>query len=56
MRSVILHLVIAFVVELYLVSQMPQFEEMLGGEILEPVTTPKPKERFAAVTSNWLSN
>ena len=49
MTSVILHLVIAFVVGLYLVSQTQRFQELLSAEILKPVTPPKPQFRKPAV-------
>ena len=45
MTSLVLHLVLAFLVGIYLITQTPHFQEFIGAEILEPAKPPKPTVR-----------
>ena len=49
MTSLVLHLVIAFIAGLYLVSQTQQFKDLVGAEVLQPKEPPKPKVRKPVV-------
>lgn len=42
MTSVVLHLVIAFVAGIYLVTQTERFKDLIGIEVLQPEEAPKP--------------
>ncbi|MDE0466061.1 MAG: DUF4159 domain-containing protein [Candidatus Poribacteria bacterium] len=42
MTSVVLHLVIAFVTGIYLVTQTERFKDLIGIEVLQPEEAPKP--------------
>ena len=43
--SLVLHVVAAFLVGIYLITQTPHFQEFIGAEILEPIKPKKPTVR-----------
>ena len=49
MTSLVIHLVIAFVASLYLVSQTQQFKDLVGADVLKAKDPPKPKVRKPVV-------
>ena len=49
--SVVLHLVIAFVTGIYLITQTPRFQEFIGAEVLPLKAPPGPKVRKPIVKS-----
>ncbi len=49
MTSVVLHVVIAFIAGIYLVTQTEQFKDLVGAEVLQPKEPPKPKVRKPVV-------
>ena len=51
MTSLILHLIIAFVAGLYLVSQTQQFKDLVSADVLRSKAPPKPKVRCAAASN-----
>ncbi len=42
MTSLVLHLVLAFVAGIYLITQTPHFQEFIGAEVIQPTKPPKP--------------
>lgn len=36
MTSLVLHLVLAFVAGIYLITQTPHFQEFIGAEVIQP--------------------
>ncbi len=51
MISVVLHLVIAFVTGIYLITQTPRFRELINAEVLQLKAPPSPKVRKPIVKS-----
>ncbi|MCY3740194.1 MAG: DUF4159 domain-containing protein [Candidatus Poribacteria bacterium] len=51
MISVVLHLAIAFVTGIYLITQTPRFRELINAEVLQPKAPPSPKVRKPIVKS-----
>jgi hypothetical protein len=49
MTSVVLHVIIAVVAGIYLVTQTEQFKDLVGAEVLQPKEPPKPKVRKPVV-------
>ena len=49
MTSLVLHLIIAFVAGIYLVSQTEHFKDLIGAEVLKAKDSPKPKVRKPVV-------
>ncbi len=49
MTSLILHVVIAVIAGIYLVTQTEQFKDLVGAEVLQPKEPPKPKVRKPVV-------
>ena len=49
MTSLVLHVVIAVVAGIYLVTQTEQFKDLVGAEVLQPKEPPKPKVRKPVV-------
>ena len=49
MISVVLHLVIAFVTGIYLITQTPRFQDLIGAEVLQLKVPPGPKVRKPVV-------
>ena len=49
MTSVVLHVIIAVVAGIYLVTQTKQFKDLVGAEVLQPKEPPKPKVRKPVV-------
>ena len=47
--SVVLHLVIAFVTGIYLITQTPRFQDLIGAEVLQLKVPPGPKVRKPVV-------
>jgi len=45
MTSIILHGVAVLIIGVYLVTQTPQFKDLVGAQVLEPSEPPKPKVR-----------
>lgn len=50
MISVVLHLIIAVVTSIYLITQTPRFQEFIGAEVLQLKVPPGPKVRKPIVT------
>ena len=48
--SVVLHLVIAFVTGIYLITQTPRFQEFIGADVIQLKVPPGPKVRKPIVT------
>ena len=40
--SLVLHLVLAFVAGIYLITQTPHFQEFIGAEVIQLTKPPKP--------------
>ncbi len=49
MTSLVLHVVIAVIAGVYLVTQTEQFKDLVGAEVLQPKEPPKPKVRKPVV-------